>query len=270
MTAKRLRNRSGDAVFLCYHSVADSGPPFLSVRADSLERHLATLRTLGFRSGTLQDIGYLAAGGKPDGRLVFLTFDDAYLDNYVTARPLLDAYGFRALIFLVPPLVDGGDALNWERVHRQVRDHPRLMRSMTWPMVEEMAADGHEFGSHTLTHARLPELGDEQLREELSGSRERIVERLGHCHSVAYPFGVHTPHVARVAAEVGYSVGFTLPYGAQRDVDQLTIPRISVDHRDDERSFRRKLTPAYRAAHLSRLRPAVRKVLGRRPSHAEF
>jgi peptidoglycan/xylan/chitin deacetylase (PgdA/CDA1 family) len=259
-----LCNRSRAAVFLCYHSVADVGPPFLSVRPEAFEQQLRTLRRLGFRSGGQDDLGRMARGQRLDGRLVFLTFDDGYVDNYATARPLLDAHGFRALIFILPPRVDQDDLLMWPRVERHVAEYPEVMRSLTWRMVDSMAEAGHEFGSHTLSHPRLTELGDEELRQELFDSRARIKERLGRCDSIAYPFGAWTKRVAEAAADAGYSYGFTLPYRSQLSADQLTIPRISVDHRDDEARFRRKLIASYRALSLSPLKVVARRVLGRR------
>ena len=262
-----LCNRSRDAVFLCYHSIADHGPDFTSVPRKAFERQLETLRRLGFRSGRHADLGRLARGERADSRLAFLTFDDGYLDNYETARPLLDAAGFRGLFFVLPPHVDHGDALRWPRVEDRVAAHPEVMRSLTWPMVESMAEDGHEFGSHTLSHPLLGELGDEELRQELLDSRRRISERLGRCDSIAYPFGAWTERVARAAADAGYSYGFTLPDGAQMSADRLTIPRISVDHRDDERRFRRKLTAPYRALSLSPCRPLARRALRRTLAH---
>ncbi|HEX2160770.1 MAG TPA: polysaccharide deacetylase family protein [Thermoleophilaceae bacterium] len=267
MSAGRLRNRSREAVFLGYHSVAEEGPPFLSVTPEAFERHLALLKRRGFRSGTLADLAHVAGGGRPDGKLAFLTFDDGYVDNYATARPLLEAYGFRAIVFLVPPLIDGGGPLVWERVERHVRDYPAVMRAMTWTMVESMAAEGHEFGSHTLTHPRLPDLDDERLRRELSESREQVERRLGSCEALAYPFGLWSPRVAAATGRAGYSYAFTLPYGAQTHADRLTIPRIAIDHRDDERRFGLKLTRAYRAFALSRGKPALRRLLRRAPAH---
>ena len=262
-----LCNRSRAAVFLCYHSVADCGPPFTSVTEEAFERQLSTLRQLGFRSGRHDELERLARGERVDERLVFLTFDDGYLDNHATARPLLEAYGFHGLIFLLPPRVDHGELLDWPRVEERVAAYPKVMRSLTWPMVESMAADGHEFGSHTLSHPDLTELGDEELRQELFDSRARIIERLGQCDSIAYPFGVWTERVAEAAADAGYSYGFTLPDGSQLSADRLTIPRISVDHRDDEARFRRKLGAAYRALSLSPCRPFARRVLRRSLAH---
>lgn len=262
-----LSNRSREAVFLCYHSIADDGPPFTSVTAEAFERQLSTLKQLGFRSGRHDDLARLARGERVDGRLAFLTFDDGHVDNHATARPLLEAYGFNALIFLLPPRVDGGKSLNWPRVEGRALRYPGVMRSLTWEQVGEMAADGHQFGSHTLTHPLLTELGDEDLRQELSDSRARITERLGRCDSIAYPFGVWDRRVAQAAADVGYSFGFTLPDGSQMSADPLTIPRISVDHRDDEQRFRRKLGATYRALSLSPCRPFARRVLRRSLAH---
>jgi peptidoglycan/xylan/chitin deacetylase (PgdA/CDA1 family) len=262
-----LCNRSRGAVFLCYHSIANSGPPFTSVTGEAFERQLGTLSRLGFRAGRHDDLARLARGERADRRLVFLTFDDGYVDNYTTARPLLEAHGFRALIFLLPPRVDQGNALDWPRVERRVAEYPAVMRSLTWPLVESMAEDGHEFGSHTLSHPMLTELSDEELRQELLDSRARIKERLGRCDSIAYPFGVWSRRIAAAAADAGYLYGFTLPDGSQLSADPLTIPRISIDHRDDERRFRRKLGAGYRALSLSPCRPIARRVLRRSLAH---
>jgi peptidoglycan/xylan/chitin deacetylase (PgdA/CDA1 family) len=262
-----LSNRSREAVFLCYHSVADSGPEFTSVTADAFERQLRTLGQLGFRSGRHEDLARIARGERVDGRVVFLTFDDGHVDNHAAARPLLEAYGFTGMIFLLPPRVDGGKPLNWPRVEERAARFPDVMRSLSWEQVDEMAAGGHEFGSHTLTHPFLTGLGDDDLRQELSDSRARIIERLGRCDSIAYPFGAWDRRVAAAAADAGYSYGFTLPDGSQMSADPLTIPRISVDHRDDDQRFRRKLGAAYRALSLSPCRPLARRVLRRSLAH---
>jgi len=262
-----LRNRSGGAVFLCYHSIADDGPPFVSIRPEAFERHLALLRRLGFRSGTLADLAGLARGARPDAKLAFLTIDDGYRDTFTTARPLLDAYGFRALVFAIPPFLDGGAALSWPRVEDHVRSHPEIMRSMDWEMAGTLAEEGHAIGSHTLSHPALPDLDDARLAHELAESRAEIARRIGSCDAVGYPFGLWTPRVADAARRAGYSYGFTLPYGAQRDADALTIPRLNVDHRDDERRFRQKLSPLYRRLLLSPLKPAARRLLRRSPAH---
>jgi peptidoglycan/xylan/chitin deacetylase (PgdA/CDA1 family) len=231
--------------------VASEGPRYLTVSAELFERHLAELGRRSLRSGDLAALTELADRGKIKPT-VFLTFDDGFRDNYETALPLLRQYGARAFVFVLPPLVDDGGALEWSEVAADCKMHPTTMRSVTWPMLEEMKEGGFEVGSHTLSHAHLPELDGEALREELWESRARIAERLGSCRTLAYPFGEWSREVAAAAADCGYTFAFSLPTSrGQRSATPLSIPRINVDYRDDERRFGAKLSPAGKGVFLS-------------------
>lgn len=155
MSARRLRNRSSAAAFLCYHSIAPAGPRYLTISAELFERQLATLRRRGFRGGDLAALEELAAG-RSSGRTAFLTFDDGFRDNFETALPLLREYGFAAFVFVLPPLLEDGGAFEWPEMRADLGNHGETMRSVTWPMLEQMAEGGFEVGSHTLSHLHLP------------------------------------------------------------------------------------------------------------------
>ena len=45
--------------------------------------------------------------------------------------------------------------------------------------VRRIVAEGHELGSHTLTHPRLTEISDEEVRAEITGGLDAIEELLG-------------------------------------------------------------------------------------------
>ncbi len=262
-----LSNRSGRATFLCYHSIAPEGPRYLTVTAELFERQLAELRRRGLRSGGLGELT-AAAEGRIAAPTAFLTFDDGFRDNYETALPLLREYGFGAFVFVLPPLLEDGGSLDWPEVAEDHRRHPTTMRSVTWSMLEEMKEGGFEVGSHTLSHARLPDLDGEALREELWESRRLIVERLGSCDTLAYPFGVWSPEIADAARECGYRFAFSLPTeSGQRSATPHSIPRINVDYRDGERRFGAKLSPFGKRIFLSPgiavARGAVRSLRGR-------
>lgn len=258
-----LRNRSQDAAFLCYHSVHPEGPPFLTLSPETFERQLALLRRRGYRCGGVRELATLAAGDRLRVPHVFLTFDDGFQDNFTHAFPLLRAYGATALVFLLPPAVDAGAPLDWPEVRERRERHPAVFRSLTWSMVEAMAEGGVEFGSHTCAHHDLTRLGDEALAEELLQSRRRIAERLGSCDALAYPFGHWSPRVAAAAEAAGYRWAFTMPSGPQSAATPLTIPRVAVDQRDDERRFALKLTSMGRRLTLSPVRDWMRTA--RRP-----
>lgn len=261
MGDRLLRNRSTRATFLCYHSIAAEGPRYLTISAELFERQLAYLRRGGIRSGDLRLLSEAAAGGL-DRQTAFLTFDDGFRDNFETALPLLREYGFGAFVFVLPPLVDSGGALEWAEVAADQRRYPVTMRSVTWAMLEEMREGGFEVGSHTLTHPHLPELEDDALREELWDSRVRIKERLGTCDTLAYPFGEWSDGVAAAAVDCGYRYAFSLPTRTgQRRAGTHSIPRINVDYRDRDRRFEAKLSAAGKRVILSPAIAAVRRRL---------
>ncbi|HEX3735801.1 MAG TPA: polysaccharide deacetylase family protein [Solirubrobacterales bacterium] len=264
-----LRNRTGRAIFLSYHSVAPAGPRYLTVSAELFERQLAELRKRGLQGGGLAELTAAAAGEKIDPT-AFLTFDDGFRDNHSTVLPLLREYGFRAIVFVLPPLVDSGAPLDWPEVAEDRLRFSETMRSLTWPLVEEMREGGFEIGSHTLSHRHLPSLGPEELRQELLDSRLAIKERLGSCDTLAYPFGEWSQEVEAAAAECGYRFAFTLPTKiGQRTATPLSIPRVNVDYRDSGPRFATKLSASGRRVYLSTglrsARRALRRTRVRRP-----
>lgn len=265
-----LRGRSRNCVFLGYHSVTEDGPPYLSLRPGTFERQLDLLRGAGFRSGTAATLRRVAAGERLSGRHAFLTFDDGFADTVTTALPLMSERALTGMVFVLPAHLDRGASLDWPEVAGEASRRPALMRSMDWAMLEQLVEAGWDVGSHTMSHARLTDLSDEELAQELLDSRRAIEARLGRCDLLAYPFGAWDERVVAAAAASGYSLAFTLPFGGQATATALSIPRVTIDDRDTPWRFRAKLSAAGRSALFSPLRPMVRQALGKRPhSHAE-
>lgn len=260
MSAEPLTGRSGAALFLGYHALCEDGPPFLSMPPQTFEKQLDYLVAKGYRSGGLADLRALAEGRDLGDPRVFLTFDDGFRETCSVAEPLLAERGFTGFAFVLPGHLGAGEPLAWPEVAGEVSRRPSLMRSMDWPMVEELAEAGWEIGSHTLTHPRLTELRDEPLRQELLDSRRIVAERLGRCDVLAYPFGAWDERVASAAADAGYAFAFTLPINGQMHADRLSIPRLTVDERDTPARFRGKISRPGRLLLLSPLRSTIRKL----------
>jgi peptidoglycan/xylan/chitin deacetylase (PgdA/CDA1 family) len=268
--SRALRGRARRYVFLGYHSVAEDGPPYLSLTPGTFERQLDLLVGGGYRGGTLATLERIAAGERPAGRHAFLTFDDGFADTVTTALPLMSERALPGMAFVLPGHLDSGAPLAWPEVAGEATRRPELMRSMDWPMLEALVEAGWEIGSHTTSHFRLTVLSDEQLAQELLDSRRALEARLGRCELLAYPFGAWDDRVALAAEAAGYRFAFTLPFGGQATATRMSIPRVTVDDRDVPWRFRAKLSRAGRSTLFSPLRPMVRRVLGKRPhSHAE-
>jgi peptidoglycan/xylan/chitin deacetylase (PgdA/CDA1 family) len=257
-----LRNRDRRAIFLCYHSVAPAGPTYLTVGRELFERQLGALEARGYRGGGLERLEQ-AATGRLRRPTAFLTFDDGFLDNHETVLPLLRARGHCAFVFVLPPLVDVAGPLAWPEVATDQRRYPDSMRSVTWEMLGEMKEGGFEVGAHTLTHPHLSALDPERLREELSEARSRVIQHLGSCDTLAYPFGDWAPAVAAAAGDCGYRFAFTLPTKTgQRKATPLSIPRVNIDYRDDGLRLAVKLSRPGREIYLSTMLGSARRLLG--------
>ena len=156
-------------LILAYHSVSDERDDALTSRADSFEAHLVWLRARGYRSVTLRD---LTAGSlTPGERVVIVTFDDGYADNYTVALPLLERHGFVATIFLVTDYVGTSHIHEWDVQKITARHGDAPFRLLDWAQVREMASRGIDFGSHTCTHPLLTRVSPRQRRDEIVRSR---------------------------------------------------------------------------------------------------
>ena len=87
---------------------------------------------------------------------VALTFDDGPSRWTPLVLDLLREHEARATFFVIG---------------QRVREHPDLAK--------RIVAEGHELGSHTLTHPRLTEIPEDDVREEITGGLDAIEEVLG-------------------------------------------------------------------------------------------
>ncbi|MGZ5135702.1 MAG: polysaccharide deacetylase family protein, partial [Flavitalea sp.] len=95
------------------------------------------------------------------------------------------------------------DARN-KNAPREVR--PVLLRGekITWNEIKTFAANGHEFGSHTISHPRLAVLDEANMLYELEKCKEEIHDQLGeeHTFSAECPFGTENERVMEYAYKV--------------------------------------------------------------------
>ena len=111
---------------------------------------------------------------------------------------------------------------------------------MTWDQAREMAANGIEFGSHTLTHPIMTRIPVEQAKHELVESKRLIELELGKpVETFAYPNGGRADfntEIIAAARDAGYKLAFTLLPGSnffrQLRADPYTIRRVFLSHGD--------------------------------------
>jgi peptidoglycan/xylan/chitin deacetylase (PgdA/CDA1 family) len=118
---------------------------------------------------------------------------------------------------------------------------------LTWEEVRTMAADGIDFGSHTVSHPILSTLAAEDLEYELRESRQAIEAALQReCRSFAYPNGQPDDFGAREKAQLkacGYHVAFSQGGGVNgSSADPFEIRRVNISRGFDPALFAASLT----------------------------
>jgi peptidoglycan/xylan/chitin deacetylase (PgdA/CDA1 family) len=75
---------------------------------------------------------------------------------------------------------------------------------ITWPEIKTFAVNGHEFGSHTISHPRLAVLDEQNLLYEMEKCKEEIKNQLGdeHTFSAECPFGTENERVMEYAYKI--------------------------------------------------------------------
>jgi peptidoglycan/xylan/chitin deacetylase (PgdA/CDA1 family) len=75
---------------------------------------------------------------------------------------------------------------------------------VSWDEIRSFAANGHEFGSHMVTHPRLAALDDANALYELEKSREEILDQLGpmHTFSAQVPYGTENDRAVQFAHNI--------------------------------------------------------------------
>ena len=187
----------------------------------TFEMQMAFLHYLGYRVLSMEEYEAIKTGKQePRGREVLITFDDGHYTFKRLALPVLVKYRFSAVVFLVS-----------ESVKRAVND------SMTAKTVKELLRlNSVTIGAHSKTHPTLPNMTDDQIREELAGSKKDLEEILGvPVHYLAYPNGDVDERVIKIAEESGYRLAFTTAYKKLRHIPEgpFSFTRVRISRTSD-------------------------------------
>ncbi|MGE5141019.1 MAG: polysaccharide deacetylase family protein [Rudaea sp.] len=225
---------------LMYHHLQDLGPDASALQRDwtvspaNFRLQLDLIQTRGFHTVTLAQLVSFFDEGKPlPAYPIILTFDDGWRDDYTVAFPALKERGMLGTFFIPTSYVDaGGKSL------------------ITWSEALEMQSAEMEFQGHTINHANLKQVGEEEAMRQLLVSKSKLESKLGRpVVALAYPFGAVNAEVMTWVARAGYraAVGLCCGYNVKAGV-MMNLPRIRISYGDSLDAFAAKLPPPVNAA----------------------
>jgi biofilm PGA synthesis lipoprotein PgaB len=206
------------AVILQYHHVSAEMPAITSISPTGFLEHLTYLEQQGFLVTPLDQVISALSAKKPlPDKTVVITFDDAYLNIYQTAWPMIAAKGWSFSLFVSTELVGSNPALY-----------------MDWDQVRELHDAGVLIGNHTMHHTHLlrKQAGetDEQwlarVRGEITGAQDTLESKLGQVKKIfAYPYGEYSDQVKQQVKALDY-IGLGQQSGAiGESTDWQEVPR---------------------------------------------
>lgn len=226
---------------LCYHSVTrlesanPNDPHKLHLPLESFVNHLEYLQSRYHIISLAQLVKARREKTRLPANTAILTFDDGQRNFFTVVAPLLLKRGVPATSFIVT-----GDRFTKESSSLNGNWTPEDDDTyLSWNEVHQLAGKGVEFGSHTSSHAPLPDISPTEVVEELKESLDALNHHLGpNSFPLSYPFGRASENIIRLSQSLGYSCAVTTVLGQNDpDCDLFALRRIVIASDDDLPTF---------------------------------
>lgn len=227
---------------LMYHKLSETNRDFLTVTTDQLRSHLDHLQQENYTLVSLDDVLRSLSDDTPQPlppRAVLITFDDAYVNNYDLALPILKEFGVPATLFV--PTAYIGSTNEWDGATDPL---------MTEPQLKSLVNKGLSLAYHSHRHQNFKHLLPEQAEQDLTESQteaQRLTLPL--LPALAYPYGGRPKDRAarqklveameRLGIQAAFRIGNRInPLPLRNPFD---INRIDIRGTDSLAQFKRKV-----------------------------
>ncbi|MFW6049738.1 MAG: polysaccharide deacetylase family protein [Myxococcota bacterium] len=237
---------------------------------DNVEHARPVLDRADVRATFFVPVAFVADGTPLWHDALGFALERAVAERGREVRRLLRRFG------LPPPVASDAGALSWaaqalvparrQELVAALRhlagsgDPPPWAGPMRWDHVRRLHREGHEVGSHSVTHGLLPQYDSTAKNHELRASRRILEDEIGHrVTSLAYPNGAVDDATEQAARSAGYERAVTTRWGANAPgANPMRLRRFDMDVRRMHRRAGGELSEARLAWRLSGLHPGLR------------
>jgi peptidoglycan/xylan/chitin deacetylase (PgdA/CDA1 family) len=126
-----------------------------------------TFNTL--RNNNNESISVFATSSSSD-KVIILTFDDDWKNQYIYVKPILDKYGFKATFYITPGCIS--------YQNQSFCNNTATPESvMNWSDIKSLQENGHNIESHGMSHKDLTALSDAALEYEIGQSKMDLLDK---------------------------------------------------------------------------------------------
>jgi biofilm PGA synthesis lipoprotein PgaB len=281
---------------ICFHDVRDNLlssfnsqnmiDPF-AVDTGTLTSIFSWLQNNGYHPITVKDVEASRSGGKPlPTRAVMLTFDDGFRSHYTKVLPLLERFGFPAVMGIVTSWTDTPPNTNirlsaklevprdtfmsWDEVEKlsksplvEVASHTHDLHhgAIANPQGNELPAATSHLYLQDQKRYETDEEFEARVQNDLAGCLRRLHDHAGvSVRSMVWPYGAENQSVRKISASLGMHTQFSLEAGPNTpDVPLDRLRRILMTYDVDVGGFERSMRePATNRGQINPVERVVR------------
>jgi peptidoglycan/xylan/chitin deacetylase (PgdA/CDA1 family) len=112
-------------------------------------------------------------------------FDDGFQSAYDNGFPIVNEFGFKASTHLLSDFIGTPEYFDVAAMN-------------------VLKGQGHEIGAHTKTHPHLPQISEEDAREEIEGSKSDLEDLGINVETFVYPFGEVNESIKGLVQNAGF------------------------------------------------------------------
>jgi peptidoglycan/xylan/chitin deacetylase (PgdA/CDA1 family) len=183
----------------------------------------------------------LGRGEKIPPKSVIMYFDDGFNDIYLNAYPIFKGYNLPFVIFVTTDLVDQKELPTTVKGKLGELSRTKNKIFLDWNEIRSML-DLAEIGSHGKTHRDFVDLNNEELKEEIIYSTNRIEEGAGKGPiSLSFPHGKYNSKVQELIKQIGFKFAVVTKRGKANINDRFALKKIIIYPKENMTIFKLKL-----------------------------
>ena len=232
---------------LMYHKVGGTSYSDYWVTTDNFQAQMKLLKSHGYKTITYDALRNYKLYGTPLPRKPFIvSFDDAWQNIYLSAKPILDQLGYIGCVSVPTGYIGNSDAdrqnNSWDSPDYSIM-HPT--NHMIWPELASLCGDGWMVAAHSIYHKLRSRHTDASLFSELTGSRTALYNNLGvTCNYYCMPYGqIWEPGDFLLLESAGYLGAVWIAGGTENTntAELYKLKRINIQGLDNIETFANKL-----------------------------
>ncbi len=207
------------ATVFMYHKFGVSKYPSTSVTIDQLNSHIEeltkekyTIKSLDFIIDTILNDGDL-----PENT-IGISVDDADKSFLEVGWPLFKKNNIPVTLFVTTGTISNNQ------------------KYINWDQIRKLKEEGVIIGAHSHTHAHMPDISIEEVRNEIETSNKIFLKELGEIPTLfAFPYGETTDEIIELVKEFKFKVAFGQHSGIINETSNMYyLPRFSLNEKYGE------------------------------------